>query len=219
LTAPSAAGGPIPPERVAYWLTLFCERWNRPRPSDPYVAEFYKAVNASLTPAEFEVAAALTWQHATFWPGAGDVIDRVTGLGNPNTIRSLAVDVYHHLDQPPVKGWNPVTGGTWNRAAIEREHGSAALRAFDLAGGEAAWRERTDANEHWARDKFVAAFTEEAAAIERAHVVQERLTALGSGTGRAALIDRKQKPQQIGALLQGYLGAGDGPTASTTSEA
>jgi hypothetical protein len=199
----------IPPERFAYWLTLFCERWNRPRPSDPFLAEFYRAANAALTPAEWEVAAALTWQHATFWPSVGDVIDRVTGLGNPNTVRSLAVDTYHQLDRPPVKGWNVVTGGTWNRAAIEREHGSAALRAFDLAGGEAAWRERTDATEHWVRDKFVKAFTDEAAAIERAHVVHERLTAVAGGTGRAALIDRKQKPEAIGAAVRRYLTAAD----------
>jgi hypothetical protein len=173
----------ITPDRFGYWLTLFCERWNRPAPSEPYTREMYRALAAYLTAAEWEVAAAACWRENTFWPSVQDIVAKVTG-DRAADLRAQAAFAFDAIRREPCSSWSVQAGRIYSPEAIERTLGPAALRAFQLAGGAGVFRSLTDDNEHWTRRHFADAYVEQAGAEERRQDVGARLLAAGASLDR-----------------------------------
>jgi hypothetical protein len=171
----------IPQERFAYWWALWCERWNRNPPNGPtpaYTREFYRAVSC-LEPDEWEAAAAAVFAGPGYFPSPADVLEKVRPADAD--LAGLKLEAAHQFEQVLTLASYGPHGATWRRGAIETNLGPLALKAFDLAGGQARFRTMTEADQHWVQREFVNAYVDQGKATDRAVLAQERLTAITTG--------------------------------------
>lgn len=121
---------PITPEVFAEGVALLAERWNREM-SPELSATYYEQLTAELDDDAYIAGVKLTIRHLQFWPSIQDIIDRASPRPPE---RVDAGRIFTAILRSPE--YTP-RGHFYDVARIQREHGTAAARAFQSIGGEA----------------------------------------------------------------------------------